>query len=129
MTTAPGKRAVVTGASSGIGYATAVELMREGWAVLAVGRRADRLAVLESHAGGPISTLALDVTDEDAPARIMAFAQERLGGLDLLVNNAGTSCISPLIDTSDEQLDEVLDTNVRAVMRLTRAAIPLLERS
>lgn len=123
------KRAVVTGASSGIGHETVVELVNNGWAVLAVARRADRLDQLVERAGGSVMPLALDLTADDAPNRVVKTATEKLGGLDLLVNNAGTSWIGSFAEMPDEKLDEVLGLNVRALMRLTRAAIPLLEES
>lgn len=129
MTAIETRRAVVTGASSGIGLAVAQALSAEGWKVLAVARRADRLDALARNAGGMILPLAVDLTTSDAPAQVIAAAAERLGGLDLLVNNAGTSYIGEFADMSEDKLDGVLDLNIRALMRITRAAIPLLERS
>lgn len=123
------KRAVVTGASSGIGRAIATELAAEGWTVLAVARRVDRLDQLTAKASGKIVPLSLDLTAANAPEQVFAAATEQLGGLDLLVNNAGTSHIGPFADIPEDKLDEVLGLNVRALMRLTRAAIPLLEKS
>lgn len=129
MSTNETNRAVVTGASSGIGRSVVKELVAEGWTVLAVARRDDRLSELAEEANGKVSPLALDLTQQDAPARIVTAAGEKLGGLDLLVNNAGTSCISSFADMPEDKLDEILDLNVRALMRLTRAAIPLLAQS
>src|SRR5207248_2072957 len=84
------KNAIVTGASSGIGEATARLLAGEGWKLLLVARREDRLSQLASDIGA--SYLALDLTDEDAPGQVRAGVDRELDGrLDLLVNNAGAS--------------------------------------
>ena len=126
------KRAVVTGASSGIGRAIVKELAVEGWMVLAVARRGDRLEELAAETGaaeGKVIPLAVDLTQPEALPRIITGAKQSLGGLDLLVNNAGTSCISAFAEMPEDKLDEILDLNVRALMRLSRCAIPLLADS
>jgi len=122
-------RAIVTGASSGIGRAAALLLAENGWKVLAAARRADRLETLAAQAEGRIIPLAIDITETDAPRHLMSAAQNELDGLDLLVNNAGCSWIGDFAEMPDEQLDRVIDLNVRSLMRLSRAAIPLLEQS
>jgi 3-hydroxy acid dehydrogenase / malonic semialdehyde reductase len=118
-----GKRAIVTGASSGIGAATARALASEG-ALVAVGaRRVERLEEL----GKGFIALELDVTDQESSARFVAAAVERLGGLDILVNNAGLALGRDLFDESTEADEEiVLDTNVRGLIRMTRLALPHL---
>jgi 3-hydroxy acid dehydrogenase/malonic semialdehyde reductase len=118
-----GKRAIVTGASSGIGAATARALHVEG-AVVAVGaRRLDRLAEL----GDRVIALELDVTDPESSASFVASSVHRLGGLDILVNNAGLALGRDLFDDSTEE-DEaiVLETNVRGLIRMTRLCLPHL---
>ena len=119
-----GKKAIVTGASSGIGAATATALAREG-ALVAVGaRRLDRLAEL----GDGFVALELDVTDSESSASFVASAVHRLEGLDILVNNAGLALGRDLFDESKEEDEEaVLETNVHGVIRMTRLCLPHLE--
>jgi 3-oxoacyl-[acyl-carrier protein] reductase len=126
-----GRGCVVTGASSGIGRETARLLCAEGAAVLLVGRDEERLAAAaeESAAagaegGGPVATLALDVTDEDAGARILSAAEESFDSLDVLVNNAGFAQWRDLDEVPDEDWRMQYELNVMAPMRAMRAAIP-----
>jgi 3-hydroxy acid dehydrogenase / malonic semialdehyde reductase len=118
-----GKKAIVTGASSGIGAATAKALADEG-AVVAVGaRRLDRLA----HLGEGFVALELDVSDAESSARFVTSAVHRLEGLDVLVNNAGMALGRDLFDESTEEDEEmVLETNVHGVIRMTRLCLPHL---
>ncbi len=124
------KSALVTGASSGIGEATARRLDRDGWRVLLVARRADRLEALaaalhDAHA------LPLDLTAPDAPARAAAAVEERLGRLDLLVNNAGSAWRAAFGDPDGgyENVRRTMELNFDAVLRLTEALLPVLRRS
>jgi 3-hydroxy acid dehydrogenase / malonic semialdehyde reductase len=119
-----GKKAIVTGASSGIGAGTASALAREG-ALVAVGaRRLDRLDEL----GEGFVALELDVTDPESAASFVASAVHRLEGLDILVNNAGLALGRDLFDESAEDDEEaVLDTNVHGVIRMTRLCLPHLQ--
>jgi NAD(P)-dependent dehydrogenase (short-subunit alcohol dehydrogenase family) len=113
-----GQAAIVTGAGSGIGLATARRLAAEGASVLAVDR----------DAAGPGVTLAVDLTEEDAPARIAREAMERFGRLDMLVNNAGIGGSRALEASDDALIDRMLGTNLRAVMRMTREALRVMAR-
>ena len=109
-----GKRCVVTGASSGIGRATAELLAAEGARVLGVAR----------HGEGEL--LAADVTQPDAGERIVAACVERLGGIDVLVNNAGTSSVTPLDALTEDDWERQWQLNVRGPERLMKAAAPLM---
>jgi NAD(P)-dependent dehydrogenase (short-subunit alcohol dehydrogenase family) len=117
--------AVVTGASSGIGFACATTLAEAGMAVIGTGRDADRLAGLADAIGDPerIATLAVDLTDDDAPARIVEAAISRWGHVDFLINNAGVGSPKPLHETDDETLDYFLGVMLRAPFRLARDVI------
>jgi 3-oxoacyl-[acyl-carrier protein] reductase len=127
-----GKACAVTGASRGIGLATAERLCGEGASVLLVARSADALddAVNRcSSAGGKPEGLALDITEADAGERVVAAAVERFGRLDVLVNNAGTAQRRALEDVTDEEWSAAWELNVMAPMRAMRAAIPgMVER-
>jgi NAD(P)-dependent dehydrogenase (short-subunit alcohol dehydrogenase family) len=127
-----GKSALVTGASSGIGRATAKALGREGARVVCAGRRQDRLAqTVEAirAAGGEAVAAAGDVREEAVCARWVESARERFGGLDLLVNAAGVIGSGSLADTAPGEWDRVMDSNLRSVYLLTRAATAELIRS
>jgi NAD(P)-dependent dehydrogenase (short-subunit alcohol dehydrogenase family) len=118
--------AIVTGASSGIGLGTAVKLAEAGIAVLGTGRDEDRLAELSSAVGDPdrLATLAVDLTADDGPQRIVDAAVQRWGRVDFLVNNAGVGKPKPLHETDDESLDYFLGLMLRAPFRLARDVIP-----
>ncbi len=122
-----GRSCVVTGASRGIGRETARQLAAEGGSVLLVARNADALAEAEREcesAGGQAASLALDITEADAGERVLAAAEESFGGLDVLVNNAGTATSRKLEDVPDADWQAAWDLNVMAPMRLMRAAVP-----
>ena len=120
---------IVTGASGGIGKATAVALAREGAATVLVGRRADVLAEVAracSEAGGVGETLALDVTAVDAGERVVQTCLERFGRIDALVNGAGTSAVRSHEELTDEEWQAQWELHVMAPMRLMRAAAPAM---
>jgi 3-oxoacyl-[acyl-carrier protein] reductase len=113
---------VVTGASRGIGLEVARRLRAEGATVLMVARHEEPLrAAAEAIAA---DWLACDVTDPEADERIVATCAEQLGGVDVLVNNAGTSNVTPLEQLSDADWQAQLDVHVLAPMRLMRCAAP-----
>jgi NAD(P)-dependent dehydrogenase (short-subunit alcohol dehydrogenase family) len=121
--------AIVTGASSGIGQATARRLGQSGYAILAVGRDEPALAgtcraIMD--AGGTARSLAADVTAADAPRAIVSRALSEFGRLDAVVNAAGIIASGSVADTTDEGWDAMLDVNVRAPFRLIREATPAL---
>ena len=126
-----GRTCVVTGASRGIGLATARILCAEGARVLLVARNearaiaaADQCVAAGEGAGGTAEAFACDVTAAEAAERILAAAEERLGPVDVLVNNAGTASWRDLDDVPDEDWYAAWELNVMAPMRLMRAATP-----
>jgi len=122
--------AIVTGASSGIGFGCATKLAQMGMAVLGVGRDENRLAelakALEESTGDPerVATLAVDLIGDDAPRRIVDLAVTRWGHIDFLINNAGVGNPKPLDETDDETLDYSLNLMLRAPFRLARDVLP-----
>src|SRR6266536_2170990 len=115
-----GKSAVVTGASSGIGAATAHALAREGARVVGGARRTDRISP-------PVTALELDVTDQESCARFVTAATEALSGLDILVNAAGLALgRDPFDDSTEDDEHTVLETNVNGLIRMTRLCLPRL---
>jgi 3-oxoacyl-[acyl-carrier protein] reductase len=131
-----GRACVVTGASSGIGKATALQLCAEGAKVLLVARGEERLEAATEEAareaervGGGAAYLSLDVTAEDAGERMLAAAEERFGALDVLVNNAGAARWRDLDDVPDEDWRAQYELNVMAPLRAMRVTIPpMVER-
>src|SRR5581483_4008833 len=120
---------VVTGASGGIGRATAVGLAGEGASVLLVGRRAevlDEVARACSRSGGRGEPLVLDVTEIDAGERVLQACLERFGRIDALVNGAGTSEVRPMEELTDEEWQAQWELHVMGPMRLMRAAAPAM---
>jgi NAD(P)-dependent dehydrogenase (short-subunit alcohol dehydrogenase family) len=125
----PVQQVIVTGASSGIGRATALRFAKEGAAVLVVGRDEPALADVADavhRAGGRGAALTADVTAPDAPGLIVETAVRHFGGLTALVNAAGIIGSGTIETTTDEQWDAMLDINARAPFRLMRAAVPAL---
>ena len=123
-----GVRAVVTGAADGIGRATAIKFAAEGAAVLAIDINTEGLNATAAKQSG-IKTLVADVTTSDAAQRICTVAARELGGIDVLVNNAGVAHNATIETHTDADWQRVLDLNLHAVFRITRRAIPLLRIS
>jgi short-subunit dehydrogenase len=120
--------ALVTGASAGIGEATARRLARDGWALVLVARREEKLAALAQELGGA-TVIAADLVDADAPARVAEVVEREHGRLDLLVNNAGAAWRGTFEEGGWENVQRHMELNFDAVVRLTEALLPLLRRS
>ncbi|MBL4726759.1 MAG: SDR family NAD(P)-dependent oxidoreductase, partial [Rhizobiaceae bacterium] len=124
-----GKRVLVTGSSTGIGAAMAVEFGRLGAAVAVHGNRsldqAQKIVDTITAAGGKAVLVSGDVSDKTAAAKIVTDAVEGLGGLDVLINNAG-GIIERVTNTDfdDDIYDKVYDLNVRSILNITKAAYP-----
>jgi NADP-dependent 3-hydroxy acid dehydrogenase YdfG len=126
------KIVLVTGASSGIGQATASRLAREGHHVVIGARREDRLTKLAdeiSAAGGRVDTCRLDVTDRADVAAFVDGAVERHGRVDVIVNNAGVMPLSRLDSLLIDEWDRMIDVNVRGLLHGIAAALPHFQRA
>ena len=125
-----GSRAIVTGASSGIGREIALELARQRAELVVVARREERLRELadEIHAGGGrVEVVAGDVTDPATRQRAVDAAQASFGGLDILVNNAGIGAVGLLEHADAKRVRQVMEVNFFALVEMTRLALPLLK--
>jgi NAD(P)-dependent dehydrogenase (short-subunit alcohol dehydrogenase family) len=129
---APTRCAVVTGAATGIGRATAHALARDGYAVALVGRRAEPLEELADElrqSGADAIAAPADVASPEQAAAAIAAAVERFGGIDALVNNAGVGDSGPLLEESLERWEETLRINLTGAFLTTQLALPhLVER-
>jgi NADP-dependent 3-hydroxy acid dehydrogenase YdfG len=127
-----GKVAAITGASSGIGEATALAFAAEGCAVALGARREDRLEDLakriEADGGRAVAT-AVDVTDESSANAFIEGANEQLGGLDILVNNAGVMLLGPVEGADTEQWRTMVGVNLLGLLYCTHAALPIMREA
>lgn len=124
-----GKVVLITGASAGIGRASALALAREGANLVLTARRRERLEELEAavqQAGGKAVSIVGDATDEAIAQRCVATAVQTFGTLDILINNVGIGNYKNLVDTSAEEYDAMMDTNVRSTFLFTRHAVPVM---
>jgi NADP-dependent 3-hydroxy acid dehydrogenase YdfG len=128
MSTVEGKVVAITGASSGIGEATALLLAERGARVVLGARGADRLAALANRivaAGGQAAYAPTNVKRREEVAALVELARERFGKLDVLVNNAGVMPVSPLADLRVEDWEDMVDVNIKGVLYGIAAALPL----
>lgn len=128
-TLSPQPVALVTGAGSGIGAATAQALARQGYLVVLAARRAETLEQVAAEiraAGGVALPIVSDMRDPGQIERLARQTLEQAGRIDVLVNNAGISSLHKTWTVSDEQISEVLETNLIGPIRLTRAVLPTM---
>jgi NADP-dependent 3-hydroxy acid dehydrogenase YdfG len=131
MSNIEGKVVVITGASSGIGEATARHLASKGAKVFLGARRADRLkaAVADiGRAGGQASAKTVDVTKRTEVETFIRAAVEQLGRIDVLVNNAGLMALAPMTKTLVDEWDQMIDINIKGVLYGIAAALPVFQR-
>ncbi len=124
-----GSVCLITGASTGIGKACALALAKEGASLVVTARRKhrlDELVEMTQSAGGRAVAVVGDVREEETALRAILAAKEQFGALNVLINNAGVGNYKQLIDTSAEEYDELMDTNVRSTFLFTRHAVPLM---
>jgi NADP-dependent 3-hydroxy acid dehydrogenase YdfG len=125
-----GTVAVITGASSGIGHATALELARQGASVALIARRADRLTALVTEietAGGTALAIPTDISDRAQAEAAIATTIQRFGRLDILVNNAGLMILGLAADADVDDWDRMIAINQQGLLYMTRAALPHLQ--
>ncbi len=126
-----GSRAIVTGASSGIGRAVALELARQGADLVITARRADRLGELAQAIqalGQRAEMVPGDITDPSVRQAVVDAARTRLGGLDILFNNAGVGAMGRFEQASPDRLRRIMEVNFFALAEITRLALPLLRQ-
>jgi serine 3-dehydrogenase len=122
------RTALITGATSGIGRASATRFVRGGWNVVGLGRRADRLSELCAELQGHFAALAVDVRELGSVEEALAALPESFRDIDLLVNNAGTTTKKLIQEAGLDELNSIIDTNVKAVVGLTCLLLPTLIR-
>jgi NADP-dependent 3-hydroxy acid dehydrogenase YdfG len=124
-----GRVAAITGASSGIGEATALAFVAEGAGVALAARRGERIADLAERivaAGGEAVAIETDVTDEAQANAFVQRTSDELGGLDILVNNAGVMLLGPVAGAPTEQWRRMIDVNLLGLLYCTHAALPIM---
>jgi NADP-dependent 3-hydroxy acid dehydrogenase YdfG len=128
-TSLAGKSVLITGASAGIGWATALAMAAKGAHVVVTARREERLRELCDRVGaegGKAVYLAGDATEEATAEKCVALAVKQFGRLDILINNAGAGNYKNLVDTSAEEYDALMDSNMKSSFLFTRHAAPAM---
>src|SRR3954467_1011 len=126
----PERVAVVTGASSGIGAATAKALAREGYAVALAARREERINELAEEiasSGGKALAVAADVGDQSSAAALIGTTKDELGSVDVLVNNAGVMLLGPILGADIEHWQRMVNVNLLGLLYCTHAALPVMQ--
>jgi NADP-dependent 3-hydroxy acid dehydrogenase YdfG len=124
-----GRKALITGASSGIGEASAIAFAREGARVALAARRKDRIEALAERIrdeGGTAIPIEADIAEEDQARALVARAAEELGGLDVLVNNAGVMLLGPIEGADTNDWRQMAGVNVLGLLYCTHAALPIM---
>lgn len=124
-----GKVALITGASAGIGKASAIALAGEGANLVLTARRQERLDELVSlvkEAGGDAAVVVGDAREEEVAQQAVAAAKNTFGSLDILINNVGVGNYKNLVETSAQEYDEMMDSNMRSTFLFTRHAVPVM---
>ncbi|MEZ5418856.1 MAG: SDR family oxidoreductase [Vicinamibacterales bacterium] len=128
-----GKRALVLAASRGLGYATALGLAREGVSLVICSRDRARIdeaaARIRQETGARVEALVADVATSDEAERLVAHAVQALGGLDIVVHNAGGPPAGEFLAMTDEQWQKAFDQNLMSLVRLVNAAVPELKKA
>ena len=124
-----GKVAVVTGAASGQGRATVFALVAEGARVMAGDINKDALAQLQDELGDAVATAVCDVTTPDDVKNLIDTAESHFGAVNAMLNVAGYLAAAPILDTTDDMLDRVIDVNIKGVFYGCKYAIPALQRA
>ncbi|PLR79572.1 oxidoreductase [Bacillus canaveralius] len=130
MSSVIGKVVLITGASSGIGEATARNLAKNGAHVLLGARRTDKLEMLASairSEGGSVDYRALDVTKRDEMEEFISYAENTFGRVDVIVNNAGVMPLSKLEALKVDEWDRMIDVNIRGVLHGIAAGLPIMK--
>lgn len=122
------KRVIITGGSSGIGLGMAKRFLEEGARVVLNGRDAKKLASVAKELGNAdrVATLSGEIGDPETGQRLAALSKQRFGGADALVNNAGIFAPKPFLESTPEDLDAFLTTNLKGTYLVTQAVVPLL---
>lgn len=124
------KVAIVTGASAGIGWATALALAEEGASLVLTARRSEKLLQLakEAHTRGAQEAIPVagDAREQASADRAVKIALDKFGSIDILVNNAGMGNYKDLVDTSVDEYDQLMDTNMRSTFVFSRAVVPAM---
>ncbi len=125
-TTNRGRVAVITGASSGIGEATARQLAAEGHRVVLLARRSERIEQLSSQIGDRALAIAADVTDRDSLVHAAERVEAELGGADILVNNAGVMLLAPFSSEQREEMRQMVEVNLLGAIAATEVFLDQL---
>src|SRR4051794_15272838 len=124
-----GTVALVTGASSGIGEATARALAAQGAAVALVARRRDRLEALAADLGDGALAIEADITDQPQAIAAVQRAVDERGRLDIVINNAGVMLLGPIVDAPTEEWDRMVALNIQGLLYVAHASLPHLLRA
>ena len=122
-----GRVAVITGASSGIGEATARALAADGYRLALLARRADRVQKLAQELGDGTVAITADVTDRDSLVAAAALVEEKLGGTDVLINNAGVMLLAPFSSEQKDEIRQMIETNLLGAMTATEVFLDQLK--